>query len=73
MQQTSSKEMPKNDRKGDMVKWKITIIRKLDWGTLLRTNISTVKGDLSARFCKGFAAHLAGLITHVFNAILLQI
>ena len=38
----------------------------------LRTNISTVKGDLPPRIFKEFAAHLAEPLTHVFNASLMQ-
>ena len=38
----------------------------------LKTNKSTIKGDISVRIFKEFAAHIADPLTHVYNASLLQ-
>ena len=40
--------------------------------TQLKTNKSTIKGDISVRIYKEFAAHIVEPLTHVFNSSLLK-
>ena len=40
--------------------------------TKLKTNKSTIEGDIPAKLFQEFAAHLAEPLTHIYNSSLLQ-